>query len=128
MTPPPVQDGGLANAFFGSAVMCVLAILIGTPIGIAGRHLSRRIRQRAQGRHRGPLRQRHPAVGAVDRARPVRLHAVVMQTGGTSRLGRFAVAGLIVLPVVVRTTDEMLQLVPGRCAKPRSRSACRSGR
>ena len=35
MTPPPMEDGGLANAFFGSMVMCVLAIAIGTPMGIA---------------------------------------------------------------------------------------------
>ena len=33
-TPPPMQEGGLLNAFFGSAVMCVIAILIGTPLGI----------------------------------------------------------------------------------------------
>src|SRR5690606_37643757 len=35
MTPPPMQEGGLANAFFGSAVMCLMAIGIGTPLGIA---------------------------------------------------------------------------------------------
>jgi len=34
MTPPPMQEGGLANAFFGSAVMCGLAIAIGTPLGV----------------------------------------------------------------------------------------------
>ena len=35
MTPPPMQEGGLLNAFFGSAVMCAMAIAIGTPLGIA---------------------------------------------------------------------------------------------
>ena len=35
MTPPPDERGGLLNAFFGSAVMSLLAIAIGTPIGIA---------------------------------------------------------------------------------------------
>ncbi|OLG40332.1 phosphate ABC transporter permease, partial [Xanthomonas oryzae pv. oryzae] len=35
MTPPPMQEGGLLNAFFGSAVMCGLALAIGTPLGIA---------------------------------------------------------------------------------------------
>ena len=35
MTPPPMQEGGLLNAFFGSAVMCALAIAIGTPLGVA---------------------------------------------------------------------------------------------
>src|SRR3954464_3309373 len=35
MTPPPGTDGGLLNAFFGSAMMILLAVVIGTPIGIA---------------------------------------------------------------------------------------------
>ena len=34
-TPPPMAEGGLRNAFFGSALMCLLAIAIGTPLGIA---------------------------------------------------------------------------------------------
>ena len=34
MTPAPMQEGGLANAFFGSAVMCAIAIAIGTPLGV----------------------------------------------------------------------------------------------
>jgi phosphate transport system permease protein len=34
-TPPPMAEGGLRNALFGSAVMCVLAILIGAPLGVA---------------------------------------------------------------------------------------------
>jgi phosphate transport system permease protein len=35
MTPPPMEEGGLLNAFFGSAVMCGLAIAMGTPLGVA---------------------------------------------------------------------------------------------
>src|ERR1700756_4405538 len=35
MTPPPGSDGGLLNAFFGSAIMSLMAIAIGTPIGVA---------------------------------------------------------------------------------------------
>ena len=35
MTPPPGETGGLLNAFYGSAVMVLLALAIGTPIGIA---------------------------------------------------------------------------------------------
>ncbi|HET9484417.1 MAG TPA: phosphate ABC transporter, permease protein PstA, partial [Xanthomonadales bacterium] len=35
MTPPPNEVGGMANAFFGSAVISLLAIAIGTPIGVA---------------------------------------------------------------------------------------------
>ena len=52
-----------------------------------------------------------------------------MQTGGNfSAFGGALALAFIVLPVVVRTTDEMLRLVPCRCAKPRCRWACRSGR
>ena len=41
MTPPPGEDGGLANAFAGSLMMVVLAVIIGTPIGIlAGTYLA----------------------------------------------------------------------------------------
>ena len=35
MTPPPGASGGLLNAFYGSAVMILLALVIGTPVGIA---------------------------------------------------------------------------------------------
>ena len=35
MTPPPGTDGGLLNAFYGSAIMILLAVVIGTPIGVA---------------------------------------------------------------------------------------------
>src|SRR5258706_8327906 len=50
MTPPPGSEGGLLNAFFGSAVMCGLAVLIGTPIGIAaGTYLAEYARTRAVG-------------------------------------------------------------------------------
>jgi phosphate transport system permease protein len=91
-----------------------LGVLIGTPIGIAAGTWLAEYAQPSQARHRGPLRQRHPAVGAVDRAGPVRLHGlVVMQMGGnfSAIAGALALA-FIVLPVVVRTTDEMLRLVP----------------
>ena len=50
MTPPPGADGGLANALFGSLVMSVVAILIGTPIGIAaGTYLAEFAKKRAIG-------------------------------------------------------------------------------
>ncbi len=114
-TPPPMQEGGLMNAFFGSAVMCVIAILIGTPLGIAaGTWLA----------EYGHARK----IGTVVRfVNDILLSApsivlglfvytlVVMQTGGNfSALAGAISLAFIVLPVVVRTTDEMLRLVPAQ--------------
>jgi hypothetical protein len=74
MTPPPVAEtGGLANAIFGSLMMVSLATLMGTPIGVmAGIYLAEYGKKHLAGQH-DPLHQRHPAVGAVDRDRPVHL-------------------------------------------------------
>lgn len=114
-TPPPMQEGGLMNAFFGSAVMCVIAILIGTPLGIAaGTWLA----------EYGNARK----IGTVVRfVNDILLSApsivlglfvytlVVMQSGGNfSALAGAISLAFIVLPVVVRTTDEMLRLVPAQ--------------
>jgi phosphate transport system permease protein len=113
MTPPPMQEGGLANAFFGSAVMCGLAILIGTPLGIAaGTWLA----------EYGNARKAGTVVRFVN---DILLSApsivlglfvytlLIMQTGGNfSALAGAIALAFIVLPVVVRTTDEMLRLVP----------------
>ncbi|RDZ28986.1 phosphate ABC transporter permease PstA [Lysobacter silvisoli] len=114
-TPPPMQEGGLLNAFFGSAVMCAIAILIGTPLGIAaGTWLA----------EYGNARK----IGTVVRfVNDILLSApsivlglfvytlVVMQTGGNfSALAGAIALAFIVLPVVVRTTDEMLRLVPAQ--------------
>ncbi|ANB17763.1 phosphate ABC transporter permease PstA [Dokdonella koreensis] len=115
MTPPPMETGGLLNAFFGSAVMCLLAILIGTPLGIAaGTWLAE---------YAGARR-----IGTVIRfVNDILLSApsivlglfvytiVVAQMGGSfSALAGSIALAFIVLPVVVRTTDEMLRLVPSQ--------------
>ena len=114
-TPPPMAGGGLKNAFLGSAVMCLMAILIGTPLGIAaGTWLA----------EYAPARKIGTAVRFVN---DILLSApsivlglfvytlVVQQAGGnfSAIAGAIALA-FIVLPVVVRTTDEMLRLVPGQ--------------
>ena len=112
MTPPPGADGGLLNAFVGSAVMCGLAVLIGTPIGIgAGTYLSEDAR--------------HTKLGAAIRfINDILLSApsiviglfvyelMVRPMGHFSAWAGAVALAFIVLPVVVRTTDEMLQLVP----------------
>jgi len=114
-TPPPMAEGGLKNAFFGSAVMCLMAILIGTPLGIAaGTWLA----------EYGAARK----IGTVVRfVNDILLSApsivlglfvytlLVMQAGGNfSAIAGAVSLAFIVLPVVVRTTDEMLRLVPGQ--------------
>jgi phosphate transport system permease protein len=112
MTPPPGADGGLLNAFAGSIVMSALAILIGTPIGIgAGTYLSEYAR--------------HTKLGASIRfVNDILLSApsiviglfiyelMVRPMGHFSAWAGSVALSFIVLPVVVRTTDEMLQLVP----------------
>ena len=113
MTPAPMQDGGLLNAFFGSAVMCVLAIVIGTPLGVAaGTWLAEYGNARKTGtvvRFVNDILLSAPSI--VLGLFVYTLY--VMQTGGqfSAFAGALSLA-FIVLPVVVRTTDEMLRLVP----------------
>ncbi|WP_257385826.1 phosphate ABC transporter permease PstA [Tahibacter caeni] len=114
MTPPPGSDGGLANAFFGSVLMSLLAIALGTPVGIlAGTFLAEYARRSLLGE-------------AIRFVNDILLSApsivlglfvytlVVKQMGHFSGLAGAITLALIVLPVVVRTTDEMLKLVPSQ--------------
>lgn len=115
MTPPPMQEGGLANAFFGSAVMCALAIGLGTPLGVlAGTWLAEYGNARKAGtvvRFVNDILLSAPSI--VLGLFVYTLY--VMQTGGnfSAFAGALSLA-FIVLPVVVRTTDEMLRLVPSQ--------------
>ncbi len=112
MTPAPGENGGLLNAFFGSAVMSLLAIAIGAPIGIAaGTYLAEYARKRAIG-------ETIRFVNDILLSAPSIVLGLFVYTIVVRAMGHFsALAGalalaLIVIPVVVRTTDEMLQLVP----------------
>ncbi|UHQ21965.1 phosphate ABC transporter permease PstA [Lysobacter sp. 5GHs7-4] len=114
MTPPPQQEGGLVNAFFGSAVMCVIALLIGTPLGIAaGTWLA----EYGNARKFGTVVR---FVNDILLSAPSIVLGLFVYSLVVAQMGRFsAVAGalalaFIVLPVVVRTTDEMLRLVPSQ--------------
>ncbi|ALN58662.1 phosphate ABC transporter permease PstA [Lysobacter enzymogenes] len=112
-TPPPMQEGGLLNAFFGSAVMCLIAIVIGTPLGIAaGTWLA----EYGAGRKMGTVVRfvNDILLSAPSIVLGLFVYTlVVMQTGGNfSALAGAIALAFIVLPVVVRTTDEMLRLVP----------------
>ena len=114
--PPPMEVGGLRNAFVGSMLMCGMGILLGTPMGIAaGTWL-------AEYGHRRKLGTIIRFVNDILLSAPsivlgLFVYAIfVMQfSGGEFSAVAGAVAlGFIVLPVVVRTTDEMLRLVPAQ--------------
>lgn len=115
MTPAPMTEGGLLNAFFGSAVMCGLAIAIGTPLGVAaGTWLAEYGNARKAGlvvRFVNDILLSAPSI-----VLGLFVYTLfVMQTGGQFSAFAGALAlSFIVLPVVVRTTDEMLRLVPSQ--------------
>jgi len=111
-TPPPGQAGGLLNAILGSFVMVGVGTAIGTPVGIlAGTYL-------AEYGQRGWLAPATRFLNDVLLSAPsivigLFIYAVyVSQVGHYSGwAGSFALA-ILVIPVVVRTTDNMLMLVP----------------
>jgi phosphate transport system permease protein len=112
MTPPPGEQGGLLNAFFGSALMSLLGIALGAPIGVlAGTYL-------AEYSSRSWIGDTVRFVNDILLSAPSIVLGLFVYTLVVARMGHFsALAGaialaFIVLPVVVRTTDEMLRLVP----------------
>jgi phosphate transport system permease protein len=113
MTPPPGSDGGLLNAIVGSLLMAGVGTLIGAPIGIlAGTYL-------AEFGQRGWLAPATRFLNDVLLSAPSIVIGLFVYTVYVKQVGHFsAMAGavalsLIVIPVVVRTTDDMLKLVPG---------------
>ncbi len=114
MTPPPGDTGGMLNAFFGSFVMCLLAIAMGTPIGVAaGTYLAEYANFQKIGtviRFVNDILLSAPSIVLGLFVYTV----VVSQMGHFSALAGAIALGFIVLPVVVRTTDEMLRLVPSQ--------------
>ena len=115
MTPPPMEGGGLANAFFGSMVMCVLAIAIGTPLGIAaGTWLAEYSGARKIGTVIRFVNDILLSAPSIVLGLFVYTLVVAQMGGGFSALAGALALAFIVLPVVVRTTDEMLRLVPSQ--------------
>lgn len=112
MTPPPNEVGGLANAIYGSFLMVVMATFVGAPIGImAGIYL-------AEYDPKGWLASVTRFVNDILLSAPsivigLFVYAVVVARFNTFSgwAGALALA-LIVIPVVIRTTENMLQLVP----------------
>jgi phosphate transport system permease protein len=112
MTPPPGSSGGLLNAIFGSALMTAIATLIGTPTGIlAGTFLA----EYARGSRFGDVVR---FVNDILLSAPSIIIGLFVYEVMVVRMGHFsawagAVAlAIIVVPVVVRTTEDMLRLVP----------------
>ena len=111
MTPPPGSPGGLMNAIVGSLVMVGLATLIGTPIGVmAGVYLSEYGQRTALGfstRFINDILLSAPSIVIG-----LFIYAVyVAQVGKFSAMAGVLALALIVIPVVVRTTENMLLLI-----------------
>lgn len=113
MTPPPGETGGMLNAFAGSLIMCTIAIVIGTPLGIlAGTWLAEYGTARKLGtvvRFVNDILLSAPSI-----VLGLFVYSMLVLATGRSFSGIAGAVALafIVLPVVVRTTDEMLRLVP----------------
>ncbi len=112
MTPPPNEMGGISNAIFGSFVMVLLATFVGTPIGImAGVYL-------AEYDTHGWLASATRFVNDILLSAPSIVIGLFVYTVVVAQFKSFsAYAGivalaLIVVPVVIRTTENMLTLVP----------------
>ena len=112
MTPPPNEIGGISNAIFGSFVMVLLATFVGTPIGImAGVYL-------AEYETQSWLASATRFVNDILLSAPSIVIGLFVYTVVVAQFKSFsAYAGilalaLIVIPVVIRTTENMLTLVP----------------
>ena len=112
MTPPPGADGGLLNPIMGSLILTALAVLIGTPIGIlAGTYLAE------YGRH-DKLSSIVRFINDILLSAPSIVIGLFVYEIMVAPMGHFsgwagAVAlAVIVIPVVLRTTEDMLTLVP----------------
>jgi phosphate transport system permease protein len=112
MTPPPNDEGGLANAIFGSLLMVVLATCLGTPIGVmAGIYL-------AEFDTKSWLASLTRFVNDILLSAPSIVIGLFVYAVVVSRFKSFSgyagilALSLLVIPVVIRTTENMLQLVP----------------
>ena len=112
MTPPPNEAGGIANAIYGSFLMVALATCVGTPVGImAGIYL-------AEYNTKGWLASVTRFVNDILLSAPSIVIGLFVYTVVVSQFKSYSgwagvlALALIVIPVVIRTTENMLQLVP----------------
>ena len=111
-TPAPLSEGGLLNAIFGSFVMTLIGIGLGAPIGmLAGTYL-------AEYGRRSKLTPIVRFINDVLLSAPSIVVGLFVYTIVVATMGHFsAIAGaialgIIAMPVIVRTTEDMLRLVP----------------
>lgn len=123
-TPPPGADGGLLNAIMGSIMMAAVATIIGTPIGVlAGTYL-------AEYGQRGWLAPATRFLNDVLLSAPsiiigLFIYAVyVAQVGHYSGWAGALALAILVIPVVVRSTDNMLMLVPNSLREAAAALGC----
>jgi phosphate transport system permease protein len=114
MTPPPGSAGGLLNPIVGSVILTVLAVVIGTPIGmLAGTYMAE------YGRH-DRLTSVVRFINDILLSAPSIViglfiyEVMVAPMGHFSGLAGAVALAVIVIPVVVRTTEDMLTLVPNQ--------------
>ena len=114
MTPPPGSTGGLLNAFYGSAVMILLGVAIGAPLGVAaGTYLAE------HGRY-SRLASVVSFINDILLSAPsivIGLFVYELVVRPMQHFSGFAGAlalAMILVPIVVRTTDEALRLVPNQ--------------
>lgn len=112
MTPPPNEAGGIANALFGSFLMVLLATFVGTPIGImAGIYL-------AEYETKSWLANTTRFVNDILLSAPSIVIGLFVYAVIVTRFKAFSgwagviALAMIAIPVVIRTTENMLQLVP----------------
>ncbi|TGP24976.1 MULTISPECIES: phosphate ABC transporter permease PstA [unclassified Mesorhizobium] len=112
MTPPPGDAGGLLNAIYGSIVMTIIGIIVGTPIGVlAGTYMAeygRFSRLTTVVRFINDILLSAPSiiVGLFV------YELMVRPMGHFSAIAGAVALSILVIPVVVRTTEDMLNLVP----------------
>jgi phosphate transport system permease protein len=111
-TPPPGSKGGLLNAIYGSVLMTAIAVAVGTPIGIlAGTFLA----EYSRGSRIAPVIR---FINDILLSAPSIIVGLFVYEVVVIRMGHFSAwAGamalaIIVVPVVLRTTEDMLRLVP----------------
>jgi phosphate transport system permease protein len=111
-TPPPGSNGGLINAIVGSVMMVAVAVAVGTPIGIlAGTYL-------AEFGQRGWLAPITRFINDILLSAPSIVIGLFVYEMYVIKVGHFAGWGgafalaILVIPVVIRTTENMLRLVP----------------
>ena len=112
MTPPPGDKGGLLNAIYGSIVLTIGATVLSTPIGmLAGTYL-------AEYGKKGPLAETIRFINDILLSAPSIVvglfiyEVLVVPMGHFSAWAGIVVLAVIAIPVIVRTTEDMLNLVP----------------